>query len=447
MNRIVLLGGLGLAVIVAALALNYAINLEERAPAPASAPQTASTPPEESQTAQPPASGPAASVQPAPAADAAADPATDEASAGAASAGPEDDQQADVATAPDAAPDTPGSIDTGTDTDTDTETGTGTGTGTAAADTAAGDIADSDQSATTPAGPGEGEAGAAPEFDIVRVSPGGAAVIAGRAAPGSEVTVMAGDTPIGSATADERGEWVVLPDQPLPPGNHQLGLVARGEGAPRESANIVVVVVPEPSKDIAGESGAAAGQALALAVPRDGEGAATVLQAPASPDGSEGLSDKDLRLDSVDYGKQGDVTIGGRAEPGANLQVYLDNRLLGSAQADDGGRWTLSPEASVEEGMHDLRVDQIGPDGDVTARVETPFQQTVLADWPAQQVVVVQPGNSLWRIARRMYGEGVRYTVIYEANRNHIGDPDLIYPGQVFVVPPGQDAPKPGAID
>ncbi len=445
MNRIVLLGGLGLAVIVAALALNYAINLEERAPAPASAPQTASTPPEESQTAQPPASGPAASVQPAPAADAAADPATDEASAGAASAGPEDDQQADVATAPDAAPDTPGSIDTGTDTDTDTETGTGTGT--AAADTAAGDIADSDQSATTPADPGEGEAGAAPEFDIVRVSPGGAAVVAGRAAPGSEVTVMAGDTPIGSATADERGEWVVLPDQPLPPGNHQLGLVARGEGAPRESANIVVVVGPEPSKDIAGESGAAAGQALALAVPRDGQGAATVLQAPASPDGSEGLSDKDLRLDSVDYGKQGDVTIGGRAEPGANLQVYLDNRLLGSAQADDGGRWTLSPEASVEEGMHDLRVDQIGPDGDVTARVETPFQQTVLADWPAQQVVVVQPGNSLWRIARRMYGEGVRYTVIYEANRNHIGDPDLIYPGQVFVVPPGQDAPKPGAVN
>jgi nucleoid-associated protein YgaU len=289
---------------------------------------------------------------------------------------------------------------------------------------------------------------APPEFDIVRVSPGGEAVIAGRAAPGSEVTVMAGDTPIGSATADDRGEWVILPEKPLPPGNHQLGLVARSEGAgARESSSIVVVVVPEPEKDIAGESGDTAGQALALAVPRDGEGAATVLQAPGAPENGEGLGDKDLRLDSVDYGKQGDVTIGGRAEPGANVQVYLDNRLLGSAQANDGGRWTLSPEQSVQEGLHDLRVDQIGPDGGVTARVETPFQQTVLADWPAQQVVVVQPGNSLWRIARRMYGEGVRYTVIYEANRGHIGDPDLIYPGQVFVVPPGQDAAKPGAVN
>jgi len=50
--------------------------------------------------------------------------------------------------------------------------------------------------------------------------------------------------------------------------------------------------------------------------------------------------------------------------------------------------------------------------------------------------VRVQPGNSLWRIARRVYGRGTRYTVIYEANRKSIRDPDLIYPGQVFIVPP-----------
>ena len=47
----------------------------------------------------------------------------------------------------------------------------------------------------------------------------------------------------------------------------------------------------------------------------------------------------------------------------------------------------------------------------------------------------MQPGNSLWRIARRNYGEGIRYTVIYQANREQIRDPDLIYPGQVFEVP------------
>ncbi|HCR67353.1 MAG TPA: hypothetical protein DIW38_12725, partial [Oceanicaulis sp.] len=49
--------------------------------------------------------------------------------------------------------------------------------------------------------------------------------------------------------------------------------------------------------------------------------------------------------------------------------------------------------------------------------------------------VIVQPGNSLWRIARRLYGEGLQYTVIYEANRDQIRDPNLIYPGQVFSAP------------
>ncbi|MEL7488070.1 MAG: LysM peptidoglycan-binding domain-containing protein, partial [Pseudomonadota bacterium] len=48
---------------------------------------------------------------------------------------------------------------------------------------------------------------------------------------------------------------------------------------------------------------------------------------------------------------------------------------------------------------------------------------------------IVQPGNSLWRIARRAYGSGFQYTVIYEANADQIRDPDLIYPGQIFEVP------------
>jgi nucleoid-associated protein YgaU len=30
----------------------------------------------------------------------------------------------------------------------------------------------------------------------------------------------------------------------------------------------------------------------------------------------------------------------------------------------------------------------------------------------------------------------LRYTVIYEANRTQIRNPDLIYPGQVFAIPP-----------
>ena len=53
--------------------------------------------------------------------------------------------------------------------------------------------------------------------------------------------------------------------------------------------------------------------------------------------------------------------------------------------------------------------------------------------------MIVQPGNSLWRIARRVYGSGFQYTVIYAANAGQIRDPDLIFPGQIFVLPPDED--------
>jgi nucleoid-associated protein YgaU len=55
--------------------------------------------------------------------------------------------------------------------------------------------------------------------------------------------------------------------------------------------------------------------------------------------------------------------------------------------------------------------------------------------------VVVQPGNNLWQISRGTYGRGAAYTVIYQANKGQIRDPDLIYPGQIFMLPrPGAEA-------
>ena len=47
----------------------------------------------------------------------------------------------------------------------------------------------------------------------------------------------------------------------------------------------------------------------------------------------------------------------------------------------------------------------------------------------------MQRGNSLWLIARQIYGSGSRYTAIYRANHDLIQDPDRIYPGQQFKVP------------
>jgi len=68
---------------------------------------------------------------------------------------------------------------------------------------------------------------------------------------------------------------------------------------------------------------------------------------------------------------------------------------------------------------------------------------TVLPDSTSSSTVVVPKiatttvsrGDSLWRISRLAYGAGTRYAVLYRANREQIRNPNLIYPGQVFVLP------------
>jgi nucleoid-associated protein YgaU len=59
---------------------------------------------------------------------------------------------------------------------------------------------------------------------------------------------------------------------------------------------------------------------------------------------------------------------------------------------------------------------------------------------PEINTASVSRGDNLWRISRRVYGRGVRYTVIYSANQDQIRSPRLIYPGQVFVLPPDTPA-------
>lgn len=54
---------------------------------------------------------------------------------------------------------------------------------------------------------------------------------------------------------------------------------------------------------------------------------------------------------------------------------------------------------------------------------------------PANQTYTVVRGDCLWNIAKKYYGNGSKYTVIYNANRDKIKNPNLIYPGQVLTIP------------
>jgi nucleoid-associated protein YgaU len=305
-----------------------------------------------------------------------------------------------------------------------------------------------------------------PRFDVVRVGARGSAVIAGRAAPGADVIVLADNgRELGRARADRRGEFVILPGDPLPPGVLELSLRARLGDQEVTGPDTVVLVVPDtaapmaeaprpapeapsaaapPAPAPAPAAEPAPGQAgpLAVLIPSRSDAAGPrLLQAPeARP--ADGATAQ-LAIDSVEYDQAGSMRFAGSARPGAALRLYVDDKHIGDATADAAGRWALMPENQPSLGRHKLRVDQISPaDGRVLARAEVPFQREELpADLLAEQRIVVQPGSNLWRIARTTYGRGARYTVIYQANRDQITDPNRIFPGQVFALPEAQPAP------
>ena len=264
-----------------------------------------------------------------------------------------------------------------------------------------------------------------PSFDVVRVSPQGNAVIAGRAEPGADVVVFDGTQEVARTRADRRGEFVALPAIPLAEGGRALTLASRdGSGAELKSEGSVIVVVPPQAaaNPVPATVGPVAVLVPDTAPPR-------VLQAAPAGGGA-------VTLDIIDYDDKGAIRFAGRAATATTVRVYIDNGAVGDGQVDGAGGWTVTPSGVVEPGVHTVRVDSLDSGGRVLARVELPFQRAAIASSElAGGRMVVQPGQNLWRIARGVYGRGVQYTVIYLANREQIRDPRLIYPGQAFALP------------
>jgi len=274
---------------------------------------------------------------------------------------------------------------------------------------------------------GSTPAAISPTFDVVRINPQGDAVMAGRAAPNTQVQIFDGTKAIGTVTSDARGEWVFVPTDPLPPGGRELSLAVRNGGAETRSEQVVVLVVPERGKDVA--AGATPALPLAVATRRDGSGVSTLLQGPGRSDAAAPR----LSVDVIDYDTAGKIMLAGRAPSNAAVNIYIENKLIGRAKTNAEGRWMLLPDDKLPPGLYTLRLDELAADGRVAMRIELPFQRADIDPGDsAQSTIVVQPGDSLWRIARRTHGQGTAYTLIYDANRDQIRDPDLIYPGQVF---------------
>ncbi|MGP0060305.1 MAG: LysM peptidoglycan-binding domain-containing protein [Beijerinckiaceae bacterium] len=273
-----------------------------------------------------------------------------------------------------------------------------------------------------------------PEFDVVRVEPSGESVIAGRGRPLAKIAIMAGGNVLAEIMADESGHFVATPT--LPPGDVELSL--RDSAASIESLQSVIVSVPHKPGDKT---------IVALAEP----GKPTVLL--TSPPAVK--SEETLAFIAAEIDKSG-FYAAGRAKPDAHLRIYADDHALADVVAGSDGRWSLLVAKGLSPGPHKLRADSFDAAGQVVARAEIPFEvpadlreakaealpqrvdETAAHESPAAKAAsaTVQRGDNLWRISRKLLGAGPRYTQIYEANTGQIRNPKLIYPGQVFIVPP-----------
>lgn len=158
----------------------------------------------------------------------------------------------------------------------------------------------------------------------------------------------------------------------------------------------------------------------------------------------EKRSDDELALDSIAYDPLGNVTVGGRSNPSGLVRFYINNEAVSATKTNEAGYWEADL-SDIIPGTYTLRIDELSLKGDVISRLESPFKREDrerLANLIAPStspvrinIVTVQPGNTLWAIARKRYGDGLLYVQVFEANRDKIKNPDLIYPGQLFDLP------------
>jgi nucleoid-associated protein YgaU len=313
----------------------------------------------------------------------------------------------------------------------------------------------------TPSSPQAAAGGAVPEFDIVRIEPTGEAVIAGRATPGTIVELLRDGEPHDRTVVDQSGQFAMVP-RPLPPGTYGLTLRSKQPDGKEITSKQSVAVMLEPTNDR---------PTVALMTP---DKPTKVLSKPSA---TASVADTAV-LEAVDVEPGGKLHVSGKARPGAAVRLYLNDSFIASATADADGRLAVTINEGVKPGNYRVRLDELASNSAaVRTRAEVPFSvpdmtttaslpagaaastpagaaatqqprlaaaaSTVLPDKDSRSAVVVPKittatvvrGDSLWRLSRRSLGGGERYAVIYQANREQIRNPNLIYPGQVLVMP------------
>ena len=308
-----------------------------------------------------------------------------------------------------------------------------------------------------------------PSFDLVRVDRFGTTVLAGRAPVDSLVEALVDGEVAGSQPAGRIGQFAMIFSVDTQRETLAIGLRATlPDGRSVDSDSSVFVVVPHgrmvPVNPVV-EDGAGIESIDPVELPTTKLADLEGLQPSVLLATNEGVrliqpsdpaDEGKLLVEIVSYDEQGEVFIAGSTRTdGGRINILLNGELVKSTEISPGGSWWTDLKG-VEPGRYRLRVEEMDQSGTIVASVEMPFQkespeharemltsasrsmeaETTGADQgPIISLLAVQRGFTLWGISRKQYGLGRLYVNIFEANRDQIDNPHLIYPGQIFILP------------
>lgn len=329
---------------------------------------------------------------------------------------------------------------------------------------------------------------AAPSFDILRVEPDGSVLIAGKAGENAQVEVLSGATVLGVAKAGANGDFAITLPDPLKPGDYQLVLRATGQdGKSANSVETATVSVPEQKSGqvlaLVEEAGKPSRIITAPEIPQETAQAETPAAEPKEPASAEmqvsgevkapeapaepaapAASAELVAIEAVET-EEGKIFVAGSAKGVATVRIYANDQVLGDTKPGAGDRFLGEFQKELAPGDYIFKAEGLAADGvTVLSRATVPFQQQpaqaepstptaepaetaetaqangtadITQNTPAAKpmAVIIRRGDTLWQISRRIYGRGVRYSTIYLANEGVTGDPNRIFPGQVFKVP------------
>jgi LysM repeat protein len=119
-----------------------------------------------------------------------------------------------------------------------------------------------------------------------------------------------------------------------------------------------------------------------------------------------------------------------------NIKVSVEDYNIDES-ASDG--LDLSVDVKLKQyrdyGTKTVKIGTATNNTTATQKTATVTTERATTTAPTTTTYTVVKGDTLWAIAKKYYGNGAKYTKIYEANKDKIKNPNLIYPGQVFTIP------------